>query len=310
MTGYRPFILIVGPTASGKSALGLKLAQHFRGSVLNCDSLQIYKRLDIGTAKPSTADFQAAPHLLFNKIEPPNVLTAADYRLEALKVLEDELKTDLVFGVGGSGFYIQALLKGMYDVPKPNVEVDRQIRKRLNEEGLPVLFAELLRVDPHYAQKLSPNDAYRIVRALVMIADSGKTVSQVQSEFKPNAFPYPLLKFGLSTTRSELEPRVRARTQLMLEMGLVDEVRGLLRDGLRDWPPLQSVGYKECVKHCDGEISEAELSPLIQEKTLQLAKKQRTWFKRDSEIQWLTIEDAFEQSKLKVEELLASLALS
>jgi tRNA dimethylallyltransferase len=284
-------VLIVGPTGSGKSALALELAKRFRGVILNCDSIQTYQRLNIGSAKPSPEEMAEVPHFLFDIVAPGQVLTAGDYRRLALEVLARELPDRPVFGVGGSGFYIQALEKGMFDVPKPNPQVDSQVRAECAEQGLPKSFQNLQSLDPEYADEISPNDSYRIIRALVIIRDSGRKVSDLKQEFKPEAFPYSLHKMGLAPTREELLPRVQLRTERMLQQGLRQEVEALLQEGLQDWPALQSVGYREMLRFLKGELTERELIPQIVEKTMQLAKKQRTWFKRDSEIQWLRFEE-------------------
>ena len=297
-----PFVLIVGPTASGKSSLGLELAEHFGGAILNCDSVQTYQRLNIGTAKPTAADFARVPHFLFDIVKPGEVLTAGDYRRAAMDVLARELPRRMIFGVGGSGFYIQALEKGMFDVPKPSIESERAVRQRLEEKGPAAMYAELKAKDPEYAEAISPNDIYRLTRALIIIEDSGKSVTQVRREFATTAFPYPLIKFGLNLTREELEPRVRERTKTMLKEGLLEEVRTLVNEGLTGWPAMQSVGYKECLDVLNGDLPEAKLFDQIVEKTLQLSKKQRTWFKRDTEIRWLTSKKAFNEAVEQITE--------
>jgi tRNA dimethylallyltransferase len=291
-----PFVLIVGPTAAGKSALGLALAQKYGGAILNCDSLQTYKRLDIGTAKPSPAERSLVPHFLFDYLEPGQFLTAGDFRREALRVLGEQLPERPVFGVGGSGFYIQALEKGMFDVPKPDPEIEAGVREEMDRRGSREMFQELERLDPEYAEAISPNDAYRLTRALVIIRESGKKVSDLRREFKPEKFPFPLLKMGLTLTREQLLPRVQMRSAQMLKDGLIEEVRQLLNEGHADWPPLQSVGYKETLGYLRGEYDLPRLEELLNEKTLQLAKKQRTWFQRDSEIHWLDAGRALEEA--------------
>jgi tRNA dimethylallyltransferase len=300
-----PFVLIVGPTASGKSALGLKLAEHFSAAILNCDSLQAYKRLDIGTAKPSLADRALVPHFLFDVLGPGEVLTAGDYREMAMEVLTRELPQRPVFGVGGSGFYIQALEKGMFDVPKPGAAAEKRIRLQLDKEGLPRMFEILSVQDPEYAQAINPNDAYRITRALIIIEDSGRKVSDLKKEFKPQRFPFPLLKLGLAPNREFLLPRVVKRTEEMLAAGLVSEVERLVDEGFGAWPALQSVGYRECQLFLNGAIVESQLAPLITEKTIQLSKKQRTWFNRDPDIRWLNVENSFPQARDLTENFLA-----
>ncbi len=300
-----PFVLIVGPTASGKSALGLELAQVFGGAVLNCDSLQTYKRLDIGTAKPPPSERALVPHYLFDVVNAGEVLTAGDFRTFALEKLGEALPKRPVFGVGGSGFYIQALEKGMFDVPKPKPEAERKIREFAANESAQALYARLEKADPEYAAGISPNDAYRITRALIIIEDSGKKVSDLKKDFKPIPFPYPLLKLGLAPDREFLLPRVTERASRMLDDGLIDEVQTLLDEGFGDWPALRSVGYNECLKFIAGEITVQDLQKLIVEKTMQLSKKQRTWFRRDQEIHWLDTQNPLGQAKFLVQNFLA-----
>jgi tRNA dimethylallyltransferase len=287
-----PFVLIVGPTGSGKSALALALAKRLGGAILNCDSLQTYRRLDIGTAKPSPAERESVPHFLFDVLGPGEVLTAGDFRRMAIEVLDRELPRRMVFGVGGSGFYIQALEKGMFDVKKPDPRIESEVRADFERTGLPAMHERLRRLDPDYAGDISPNDSYRILRALVIIADSGRKVSELRASFQAQPFPYPLLKMGLLPERERLLPNVELRTRAMLDAGLIEEVKALLAEGFADWPPLQSVGYKECLMFLKGELDEDRLLPLIVEKTMQLAKKQKTWFKRDKTINWLPPEGA------------------
>lgn len=294
-----PFVLIVGPTASGKSSLALRLAEIFKGGILNCDSVQAYKRLDIGTAKPTWSERQRAPHFLFDILAPGEILTAGDFRRMALQVLEQELPKRVILGVGGSGFYIQALEKGMFALDKPKPEIDAQVRRDLEKHGLPALYQELQEQDPEYAEVLNPNDAYRITRAVVILRDSGRKVSELRKEFaeQEQPFPFPLLKLGLAPTREQLLPKVEARTQMMLKTGFLKEVEKLTEEGWAEWPPMQSVGYKECLSVLRGELPRENLSKMITEKTIQLAKKQRTWFKRDKDTHWLDPDDPLPQAE-------------
>jgi tRNA dimethylallyltransferase len=303
--GVNPFVLIVGSTATGKSALAELLSVNYSGAILNCDSLQVYRRLDIGTAKPRPAQQAKVPHFLFDIRGPGEVLTAGDFRKLALEVLERELTEHIVFGVGGSGFYIQALEKGMYDVEKPDPKIDRAVREELSEKGLAWMYARLQSQDPEYAEILNPNDSYRIVRALVMIRSSGKTVTELRAGFRQSEFPFPLLKLGVSASREELLPRVERRVKDMFAQGFLDEVRALVEEGYADWPPLQSVGYKECLRYLRGEITYGELPSLIVEKTMQLAKKQRTWFRRDAGIHWLNMENPLPEALRSIDDFLA-----
>ncbi len=291
MSKYYPFILVVGPTGAGKSALGLRLAEKYKAAILNCDSLQAYRRLDIGTAKPSLQERARVPHFLFDVLEPGAEFTAGDFRRMALEVLERELRSAPVIGVGGSGFYIQALEKGMYDVVKPDPEIEKKLRAELASEGLPSMYSRLQNLDPVHAEVLSPNDSYRILRALVIIQDSGKKVSELRAGMPVIEFPYPLFKLGLAPSREWLLPRIVQRTQEMLRRGMLDEVRALRAEGFGTWPALKSIGYRECGIFLDGSLAEIQLAPLIVEKTMQLAKKQKTWFKRDQRIRWLGVDN-------------------
>lgn len=297
MSRFFPFVLVVGPTAVGKSNLALALAEKLNGCILNCDSLQTYQRLNIGTAKPTATEQKRVQHFLIDILAPGEVLTAGDFRRQALDVLERELPKRPVIGVGGSGFYIQALLKGMFAVNKPDPAIEAKIRERLENEGLPALYAELEDLDPEYAKTINANDAYRVSRALVVIHDSGEKVSSLRKKFALEAgnFPYPYVQIGLSLNREDLIGRVTKRAEEMLNAGLLDEARRLVQEGWSDWPPLHSVGYKECLRYLHGEMTHEQLLPQIVEKTMQLAKKQRTWFKKDTTIHWLSPQQDFNE---------------
>lgn len=292
----KPLVLIVGPTAAGKSALGIELAKKFSGAILNCDSLQTYQRLDIGTAKPTPAEMAQVPHFLFDVIAPGEVLTAGDFRRMAFEILQRELPRRALFAVGGSGFYIQALIKGMFDVGKPHPEIEAAVRGEAEKLGPDAMYAQLQSLDPEYAARVSRNDSYRVLRALIIIRDSGKTVTELQKTFQAQEFPFPILKLGILPTREELLPRIERRAKEMLSQGLLAEVKALVAQGFATWPALQSVGYKECISFLNGEIPEGKLEALIVEKTMQLAKKQKTWFKRDVEIEWLPFTNPFPQA--------------
>lgn len=302
-----PVILIVGSTGVGKSELALRASEKFTGVIMNCDSVQTYQRLDIGAAKPTPEERARVPHFLFDIIPPGGHLTAGDFRRLALEVLAREIPQHNVFAVGGSGFYIQALEKGMFEADKPNPEVERQVREDFTSKGLAVLWKELEQKDPEYAEDINPNDSYRIIRALVVLRERGVKVSDLRKQFKPQPFPYPLIKMGLECPREKLKERIERRTRQMLERGLMNEVKELVKEGWADWPPLHSVGYHECLQVLQGEIPEARLEAQIVEKTMQLAKKQMTWFRRDQAIRWFSTEQGLEPA---LEWLSESLSLS
>lgn len=298
-------IFFVGPTASGKSANALYLAQKFGAAIVNCDSVQAYRELDIGSAKPSLEERAKVPHYLFDYIPVGGNLTAGQYQRDFENLMQEiETQYPAVLVVGGTGFYFQAIENGMFQVGSAQPEMIKTLEEEIKSKGAETLHAELTSCDPESAKTISSNDHYRLVRALEIFRSTGKTLSQVRLEFEANkkVFPYPLLKLGIWAERMDLEPRIRARTTKMLASGWLDEVDRLLQAGHQNWSALQSVGYREVTDFLLGTSeakTPAELSDLIVTSTLQLAKKQRTWFKRDLKIQWapaLHPEDCFENT--------------
>lgn len=286
-------VFVVGPTASGKSALALEFAQKFQGVIVNCDSIQCYQSLDIGSAKPSLSERSLVPHELFDYIPEGETLTAGAYARDFFATLEKLKQRDVesVFVVGGTGFYFQAIEKGMYDIGAADPQKIAELEAKIRLGELDQLRAELERRDPETARRIAQADHYRLVRALEMIATHGKTPTQVKNEFEAQRkpFPFPLIKVGIKAQRQDLLEPIHRRTENMLEMGLLEEVSDLLQRGLKDWAPLSSVGYKECRDYILGESAakdQTELQELIETATHQLAKKQRTWFSRDGEIHW------------------------
>lgn len=286
-------VFVVGPTASGKSSLAVALAQKFSGAILNADSVQVYQQLLIGSAAPTQKEKQLVPHFFFQEIAPPARITAGDFARRAHEHLKNlSEKFSVVFVVGGTGFYLQALEKGMLPIEKADALLQMQIESELTEpEGEEKLFAELTLRDPLAATRISKHDHYRLVRAIEIMRRRGVSLSQIESEHEAQAkpFAYPLLKIGLKIDRELLRERVHLRTKQMLQAGLVSEVQSLIDEGYSDWPPLQSVGYVETLRYLqkDSEIQDlAQLEKLIVQNTMRLAKKQRTWFQRDQAIVW------------------------
>lgn len=290
-------LFLVGPTASGKSELGLRICERFGasgGEVFNCDSVQVYSDLNIGAAKPSSMDLQRAPHHLYSLIQYPSTLTAGEFaRLYHAKLKERERDCSLAITVGGTGFYFQAIEKGMLQIPASDSKVRQEWEAQLAENGSAALWQRLKEVDSESAAKISANDHYRLVRALEIYSATGQSLSvwkKKHSENKP-PFPYSLLKVGIDVDRKTLLNRVQQRTEQMLKQGLIEEVEALLRQGREEWPPLSSVGYFEVLQFLKGKItSKDQLIDAIVTSTMQLAKKQRTWFQRDSEIHWLELD--------------------
>lgn len=287
----------VGPTASGKSALSLQMAERFSADIVNADSIQFYQRVDIGSAKPTPEDRRCRPHYLFDLVAPPQAVTAGDFHRLFFdhmgKVQAGALgEFGPQFVVGGTGFYIQAIEKGIPEVPKSDPTIRARLESELaDEHGPTLLHQRLQRLDPESAARIHLNDHYRILRALEVIESTGKKWSESLRSHRENTvpFPFPLLKFGLRLEKDELVQRIEERTRQMLRSGLIEEVEKLVSEGYADWEPLASVGYKECLQFLRGEISSrAELEAKIILETTQLAKKQRTWFQRDPEIIWVT----------------------
>lgn len=302
-----PVIFVVGTTASGKSDWALRLAQEFGGVIVNCDSVQVYKKLDIGAAKPTKEEQVLVKHYLLDYVQPPQEMTAGVYSRDFYDCMEKVPPGVPVFVVGGTGFYFMAIEKGMYPVVPVPAEIQKAVMEELQLPGGPEkLHAELLEKDPEYGAKIHLSDSYRIGRAMELIRSQGKSVTQIQSEFAQSQreFPFPLLKIGPSWDREALKVRINQRTRKMLELGLVQEVQGLLDESLESWAPMSSVGYKEVIAFLKKEISEEELFEEIAKNTRQLAKRQRTWFQRDKDIHWFAGADGFAEARALVEKFL------
>ena len=188
--------------------------------------------------------------------------------------------------MGGSGFYIQALEKGMYPLQSVPEDISQKLKELQKQKGLDYLYQELKKKDPETAGQISPKDNYRIFRSLSLIESEGKSISQIKKEFKEHKLPYPYIKVGLSISKEKLLERVKKRTQNMVKEGLIEEIEALVKKGLRDWRPLNSVGYKEGLLYLDGKINKEDLLNQIIANTMALAKKQKTWFKKDKNIKW------------------------
>lgn len=280
-------VFVVGTTASGKSDWALDLAEEAKGCIFNCDSIQLYQKLEIGSAQPTQEQKARVPHHLFAYVPPPEEMTAGKYRRDHMELLEKTNQT--VFVVGGTGFYFQALEKGMYSAPAAAPEVQREIEDTLaKENGGEILWNELHAKDPESAKRIHKNDHYRLVRAIELIRREGKTLSEIRTHLQnqPVAYPRAYKKVGIKWEKDVLEKRIQQRTQKMIENGLIEETAKLLDEGLENWSPLHSVGYVETITFLTENKTKEWLFEEIVRSTLQLAKKQRTWFQRDQEIQW------------------------
>ncbi len=285
----RPFIFVLGSTASGKSDLALELAEKNDGVIFNCDSVQVYKNLNVGSAKPSETDFLKVPHFLYDLIQAPDEITLGRYLRHFEEALSKIPLTKNVFVVGGTGFYFQGLEKGMLPIGAADPGIMQEIMDNQKDKvGALKLYQELQEKDPESAQKISPQDLYRTARAVEVIRSQKKTMSEIRKDFEANSEKRlrPIFKIGLRPDQQVLESRISLRTQKMISSGLVEEVKTLIDQGLEQWSPMSSVGYKQTLEMIKENKSLSWLQSEIELRTRQLAKKQRTWFKRDSEILW------------------------
>lgn len=288
-------VFVVGPTASGKSAWALRAAEKYRGSVVNIDSIQLYQDLLIGSAAPTAEDKKRAPHFLYSYVVAPQELTAADYLRDFYQLIESAPRFPL-FIVGGTGFYIRALEKGMYDIIPVPAEFRQGIEAELAaENGAETLHRELLQKDPE--SKIHLNDHFRLVRAIEIIRYTGKIPTHLKqgATANKNELPFPSIKLGFDFEKAHYEKQVAARTRKMIGDGIIEETRNFYDAGMAEWAPLQSVGYKETIEYLTTGKSVNWLFENINQSTMQLIKKQKTWFRRDKAILWSNHEEELQQ---------------
>ena len=297
-------IFIVGSTAVGKTDLAFELAKKNSACIVNADSIQIYKELNIGSSKPDFKKHPTTDCFLFDVASAPEVWTAGDFRKNCLEVLNLEIPKKGALVVGGSGFYIQALEKGMYNIKPSSKEIEERINNLSREKGLNFLYKELEKKDPDTAKKISHNDRYRIVRALSIMENENKTLTQIKKDFKPKKLPWKYKKIGLQIPKDELLKRVKLRAEQMIKNGLIEEVEDLIKKGYQNWKPLQSVGYKEAMQYCKNQIDKQQMLEEIIKNTMHLAKKQKTWFQKDKDIKWFDYDVSVDAVAATVGELL------
>jgi tRNA dimethylallyltransferase len=314
-------IFVVGATASGKTDFALRAATEVEArlqgpcEIINCDSIQVFEEIELGTAKPNAQQLLQVPHHLISFVPLSTAYTAGEYRRDALKVIADGASRGVraFLIVGGSGFYVQALQKGMFEIPAADLKVREALQQDLKQLGLAALYDQLLQKDPLYASQIAPQDSYRILRGLEVSASLGRPMSQVQAEFKHKENPndlsrsHQILKMGIRVERSLLRERVVTRTQQMLQAGWIDEVRALQSRGLGTCAAMQSVGYREIQNWLLSQKRAEELTEAIVTSTMQLAKRQSTWFRRDLETHWIESESQWEKGLKNFNLLLADL---
>ena len=289
MSGLAPLVVILGPTASGKSALGIDLAKQFNGEILVCDSTQIYRHFDIGTGKVPQVEQQGITHHLVDLIEPQGIFTAGEYRRRALAVLADlRERGKLPIITAGTGLYLRALLEGLADVPERSETIRERLRTIAESRGEPHLHRLLSRLDPESAERIVVQDTQKIIRAIEMRVIAGKPVGEIHRGGRTPLEGYQPLKIGLLPAREALYARIHARIDAMIQAGWIEEVASLIRRGIPpDVKPFQFIGYSEWREHLAGNLTKKEATQKIQQATRRFAKRQLTWFRRESNVHWL-----------------------
>ena len=288
----KPIVLaLVGPTGSGKTSTAIQLCKKLNAEIVSMDSMQIYRGMDIGTAKPTKDELSQAPHHMIDVADPDELFTVSMYREMAFKVIDDIIaRGKIPMLVGGTGLYLQAI---SYEMSLGENGADNDLRKELNRiaeepDGPMKLHNRLRLVDPQSAEKLHPNDIRRVIRALEIYETSGKAKSERTDEQRKEG-PYRVLVYGLSLPREEMYARINRRVDEMMNLGLVDEVKALLLQGIKpskDGGSMQAIGYKEIVSALNGEISLDQAVHLIKQGSRRYAKRQWTWFRHDHRTKW------------------------
>lgn len=287
---FGPLIVVLGPTASGKSSLGISLAQKLGGEILACDSTQIYRHFDIGTAKVPASEQQGIPHHLTDLIEPDQVFTAGEYRRQALFALEDLRRRGKVpIITAGTGLYLRALLEGLAEAPARSEELRERLRERVRESGAEYLHRILARLDPETAARIAPPDTQKVIRAIEIRILAGQPVGEIHRAGREPLQGYQTTKIGVVPDRAALYARIDARVRSMIAAGWADEVRRLIAMGIAaDAKPFQFIGYSDLREHVEARLPLEAAIQKTQQATRNFAKRQITWFKREAGVRWLS----------------------
>ena len=298
----QPLIILTGPTASGKTALSVELAKRIGGEIISADSMQVYRYMDVGSAKVTTEEMDGVPHHLIDVLDPQdsfNVVTFQEMAKEAMKKIYANGHIPIV--AGGTGFYIQALL---YDIDFTDNDEDMEYRHHLEElakeQGAEVLHSMLKEVDPPSAEAIHANNVKRVIRALEFYKKTGQRISDHNEEERQKESPYNFAYYVLNMDRATLYDRIDLRVDKMIEAGLEEEVKQLKGMGCtRDMVSMQGLGYKEILDYLNGELSLEEAVYILKRDTRHFAKRQLTWFKREKDVTWVTQENfGFDREKI------------
>lgn len=282
-------VVICGPTASGKTALSIELAKRINGEIISSDSMQIYKDMDIGTAKPTKEEMQGIKHYLVDFVEPNKRYSVADFKKDAEKAIEEILKNGKVpIIVGGTGLYVDSLIYGIeYQDIKFDEKYRKELENRVEQEGLESLYNEAKKIDPQAMEKISSNDQKRILRVLEIYKATGKNKTEQEAESRKNGVKYDYKVFAINMDREKLYERINKRVDIMIEQGLIQEVQDLLKKYDEFPTAMQGLGYKEVVEYLQGNISKEEMIEKIKMETRRYAKRQMTWFKKNKQTIWI-----------------------
>ena len=300
-------IVIVGPTASGKTALSIELAKKIDGEIVSCDSMQIYKDMDIGSAKPTKEEMQGIKHYMIDIVAPNERFSVAEYKKQAESAIEEILskgKTPIV--VGGTGLYSDCLI---YGIEYPEIQFDQEYRKKLEEQaeteqGLKELYNEAKKIDEKAIEKISENDKKRIIRILEIYHQTGKNKTELEIESRKNEVKYNFKVFAINMDRQILYDRINKRVDIMIENGLIQEVEKLLNKYNQFPTAMQGLGYKEVVEYLNKELTKEEMIEKVKQETRRYAKRQLTWFRKNKETIWIDgQEDILNNVKIILEEI-------
>jgi len=283
-----PLIVVLGPTASGKTALSVALAERFHGEIVNCDSVATYREFEIGTAKPSAAERTRAPHHLLDFVDPTGYITAGEYsRLARQTLAEIKSRGNLPIVVGGTGLYLRALLDGLFPGPQRSEQLRERLRQRLEQNGPGYLHRILRRLDSDAAAKIHANDLPKLIRAIEVCLASKQKMTDMWKQGRDPLTGFQILRLGLSPDRERLYSRINQRAQQMFDSGLIEETGQLLAKYGEAARPLASLGYKQAVQLLRGEIDTQTALQAAQQAHRNYAKRQMTWFRREPEVVWL-----------------------
>ncbi|RMH03602.1 MAG: tRNA (adenosine(37)-N6)-dimethylallyltransferase MiaA [Nitrospirae bacterium] len=293
VTRVKPLVVLVGPTAIGKSRIAIPVAKAMGTEILTADSTQVYRGMDIGTDKPSLADREAVPHWLIDLVNPDEPFNAGTYRRYALQVIERLHRTGKVpLIVGGTGLYIRAVIRGLWPGPPVDWSLRRALEAEAEERGLAAMYHELLRVDPQAVQRVHPHDRVKILRALEVYRQTGTPLSVAHQRHGFQDRPFTPLLLGLMMERSALYRRIEARVDVELAKGLVEETRRLLQSGYdRNLVSMKSLGYRQMAGFVLGEYSFEEAVRRLKRDTRRFAKRQMTWFRKEPDLVWIELQE-------------------